>query len=276
MNTSRTLLTAVLAVLLTTSAVQSQQHNPLAKAELPERMSPDLIRNAITPERGMHAGSPAARLAVSAGDADSFGRPVRWLGVDQADIVFSSQCRGMGRPAPIPCVAIDPVNLSATFELRDIARFELPAGSTHSLLCHSQSPIVTIRYRNPTAAASTGHMDYYPWLTIENAVLDDPKLIDPYTGLPYGGKLEASMGANALHEEPLHPGQRITRRQRDSIACIGGFRSHRALVDTYGLSDEQARAFFRTPTTLRLNVSGDVRHVDAGSSMILGLRILGD
>lgn len=74
----------------------------------------------------------------------------------------------------------------------------------------------------------------------------------------------------------LRPSGAITRHQRDSIACIGGFLSHRALVDTYGLTDEQARAFFRTPTTLRLNVSGDVRHVDAGSSMILGLRILGD
>lgn len=92
------------------------------------------------------------------GDADSFGRPVRWLGVDQADIVFSSQCRSVGKPAPLLCVCIETVNLSATFELGDIARFELPAGSTHSLLCHSLSPIVTIRGRNPTTAASTRRM----------------------------------------------------------------------------------------------------------------------
>lgn len=246
MNTPRTLLAAALAVLLTSSAVQSQQNNPLSKAELLERVSPDLVRNAITPVRGVHAGLSVARAAVSTGDADSFGRLVRWLGVDQADIVFSSQCRSVGKPAPLPCVCIETVNLSATFELRDIARFELPAGSTHSLLCHSLSPIVTIRGRNPTAA-SIRRMYYYPWLTTENAVLDDPKLIDPFTGLPYGGKLDAGMGATASHEEPLYPGQRMSRHQRDSIACIGGFLSHRALVEIYGLSDEQARAFFRRP-----------------------------
>lgn len=94
--------------------------------------------------------------------------------------------------------------------------------------------------------------------------------------LTYGGKLDAGMGGTASHEEPLYPGQRMSRHQRDSIACIGGFLSHRALVEIYGLSDEHARAFFRTPTTLRLNVSGDVRHVDAVSSLTFGLRILGD
>lgn len=277
MNTPRNIMIAALAVLATTTAVQSQQQKPLSKPELLERMSPDLLHNAVTPARRSGTFTPEDAVRVDdAGDADSFGRPVRWLGVAQADVLFAPMCRNPDVAGPRHCVNINPATLSANFELYDIARVRLPAGSSHSLLCQSLSPITQINYRNPHGTSAAGHMRYFAWLTVENAVLDDPKLIDPVTGQPYGGKVDVSMGALARHEEWLQPGQQMQRYRRDSIACVGGFLSSRALVEQYGLSDEQARAFFRSPTTLRLNVSGDLRNVEGGSSLVLGLRILGD
>jgi hypothetical protein len=73
----------------------------------------------------------------------------------------------------------------------------------------------------------------------------------------------------------LPAGLRITERTRDSTVCIGGLVSRSALVDTWGLSDAQAKEFFKHKTTLRLNIDGSAQYVDS-ASMYFGLRIVGD
>ena len=56
---------------------------------------------------------------------------------------------------------------------------------------------------------------------------------------------------------------------------MAGLLSKRALVENYGLTEAQAREFFRKPTTIRLNVSGSAQHVGF-ASLTFGLRVVGD
>ena len=126
-----------------------------------------------------------------------------------------------------------------------------------------------------TASRAIGRFRYTPTLTIENPVLNDPSLVDPTTGAPFGGQLLTSMSSSESFQESLEPGVTLTERSRDSTVCIAGFISHKALVGNYGLTPSQADDFFASPTTVRLNVSGSVQHV-ANASMIFGLRVMGD
>ena len=159
--------------------------------------------------------------------------------------------------------------------MSDIAHVSLPAKSANSLLCYWFSPLLSVNYLNPTAANDVGLLAYSPTLTVESEVLDDPALIDPTTGAPFNGKLVTGMTASERFEVPLAPGQQQFERSRDSAVCIAGLLSQRALVDTYGLTDTQAKQVFKKPVTIRLNVSGNVRLVDE-ASLIFGLRIVGD
>lgn len=135
--------------------------------------------------------------------------------------------------------------------------------------------MLNIGWGNAGATQVIGRLAYNPTLTLENEVLDDPALIDPTTGLAFGGKLLTGMTSSERFEVPLPPATFFSERQRDSTVCIAGFISRRALVDTYGLTAGQAKDFFKKPTTVRLNVSGNARHVQF-AQMIYGLRIIGD
>ena len=48
-----------------------------------------------------------------------------------------------------------------------------------------------------------------------------------------------------------------------------------ALIETYGLTPAQADDFFASPTTIRLNVAGNVQYVST-ASLVFGLRVVGD
>ena len=100
-------------------------------------------------------------------------------------------------------------------------------------------------------------------------------MIDPTTGLPFNGKLITGMTSSERLEQPLPPSTAFTSRTRDSAVCIAGFMSRRQLVETYGLSDAQAKEFFKQPTVVRMNIAGTSRYV-SDASLIFGFRIVGD
>jgi hypothetical protein len=67
----------------------------------------------------------------------------------------------------------------------------------------------------------------------------------------------------------------VNRRQGFTRSCIGGLVSKQALTQVFGLTQAQADAFFKKPTTLRLNIS--VRTSFADIALVLfGLRVFGD
>jgi hypothetical protein len=210
-------------------------------------------------------------------DVDSFKREVVFLGLSSGFVTLETGC-----PPPDPafpeqvCQEINPTPGGLTaFNFPDLDHITLPGKSAHSLLCYWFSPVVSATYNNPTASRVTALLRYTPTLTVENPVLDDPALIDPTTGVPFGGQLLTSMTSSEIFQVPLEPGVAFTERTRDSTVCMAGLLSKRALVDTYGLTEGQAKEFFKQPTTIRLNVSGSARYVDF-AGLTLGLRIVGD
>lgn len=269
---------AVLAIAVASLVHASQA--PAARAMGTERASADLqpSRSQLRLSSASKASAGVAANAVSVedvGDIDSFARNVTWLGLAQGDVTLAASCPDPDASPDAACVTLNPAPAVTTFDLKDIASIRLPAKATHSLLCHWFSPVLDLTYGNPGATPVVARLQYSPSLTVENSVLDDPGLLDPNTGLPYGGKLLTGMTASEWFEVPLSAGMTLNARQRDSALCIAGFISKRALVDSYGLTDRQAREFFKRKTVVRLNVRGSAQYVDR-ATFNLGLRIVGD
>jgi hypothetical protein len=284
----RALALAVVAATLVSIGVFAQKGD-LLEADVIETVSSDLpVRPAqqrlalkagdvSAAKKDKDAAAAAAPTIEDVYDVDSFKREAIYLGLTSAFVTLEPTC-----PPPDPtvpdqfCQPLNPTpGMLTSFSFNDMARIKLPAKSTHSLLCYWFSPILTTSYGNPTAARVTAQFRYTPTLTVENPVLDDPALIDPTTGVPFAGQLLTSMSSSEIYQVPLEPGVAFTERTRDSAVCMAGLLSKRALVENYGLTEAQAKEFFKKPTTIRLNVTGNARYVDF-AGMTFGLRIMGD
>lgn len=219
---------------------------------------------------------PPPPTDADVGDAASFGRNVRWLGLTAAYVQASTDCPSIVAEDPgALCQQISDLAVSTPFAFNDIASIKLPANASNSLLCHWFSPRVAVTFFNPTANPVPGRYSYNPTLTVENPVLNDPAMVDATTGLPFNGKLTTSMSASESVQVVVDPAIPISQNLRDSVVCQAGLLSKKALVETYGLTTTQANSFFANPTTVRLNVSGSSRFVDY-AFYSFGLRIVGD
>ncbi|WP_149194324.1 hypothetical protein [Luteimonas suaedae] len=278
---------ALAAALVSLSGHASPPSSSLQRAEAAERRSADLLPDPLRQRLSMRIRDilPDATTAKAVspddvGDADSFGRALKWLGSAQMNIDLADSC-----PAPVPgttvgsaCAPLQPLPAFTSFTFDDVARITLPKDVSHSLLCHWFSPYLGIVYGNPNppgGAPIVAWLWYQPTLTIENAVLGDPAMIDPTTGLPFNGRLTTSVTSFESFEVPLPADTQIAVRERDTATCIGGFVSRRALVQIWGLTESQAWQFFKHPTTIRMNISGGAQYV-ASANMIFGLRVIGD
>jgi len=224
--------------------------------------------------RATSAGTGSSVLSDGdVGDADSFGRSLRWLGVTiNPTVHLSSDCSHV--IAPETCQLLAPEPAITHFDFMDVSHITLPAKASNSLLCYWLSPVFDFTYDNSTAATVIANVYTNPTLTIENPVLATPGLIDPSTGLPFGGKLTASMTSAQRFAVPLLPGLHFNEHKRDSAVCMDALR-HKRLMEDYGLSADQAKEFFKQPMTVRLNVHGSVQYVSEGF-FYFGLRIVGD
>jgi hypothetical protein len=281
----KTLLSlAIAAAAFASIAVFAQKGGP-SRDEIIESVSPDLPaglsqqRLALKARDVVSAQSASAKAAPptieQVGDVDSFGRNVVWLGLASTFINLSDTCPTDPENPDELCQVLAPAPAFTSFNFQDAARITLPGKSAHSLLCYWFSPVLTVGYSNPGATRVLGRFRYTPTLTVENPVLDNPALIDPTTGAPFGGKLLTSMTSSERYEVPLEPGVSFSERTRDSAVCMAGLLTRRSLVESYGLSEAQAKEFFKQPTTIRLNVSGSTQNVGF-ASLVFGLRIVGD
>ncbi len=280
------LIGLAVAAVLASLAVHAQQKAP-SRHEIAEAVSSDLPVRRAQPQAGARAmatkvAAAHAGVAKAAGptvddvyDVDSFGRPVVYLGLASAFINLSDTCPTDPSNPDELCTVLNPAPALTAFTYEDSAHITLPAKSTNSLLCYWFSPLLNVTWSNPGATPALGRLRYNPTLTVENPVLDDPALIDPTTGVPFGGQLLTSMSSSEVLVTPLDPGQTFAERTRDSTVCMAGLISKQALIDNYGLTEAQAKAFFKQPTTIRLNVSGSAQNI-AFASMVFGLRIVGD
>lgn len=278
---------AVAAAALASVGVFAQRSGP-TRDEIAEAVSVDLPAGKAQQRLALKASDIGAAKAANTSaaraaaptvddvyDVDSFKRDVIWLGLTSAFINLSDTCpTDPGNPDEL-CQVLNPAPAFTSFNFTDAAHITLPPKSAHSLLCYWFSPVINVNYFNPGATPALGRLRYTPTLTIENPVLDDPALIDPTTGVPFGGSLLTSMTASESFQVPLDPGMSLTERTRDSAVCMAGFVSKRALMESYGLSEAKANEFFRKTTTIRMNVSGQAQNVGF-ASLVFGLRVVGD
>ena len=97
-------------------------------------------------------------------------------------------------------------------------------------------------------------------ITIDNEVLDDPTLIDPGTGLPFGGVL--ALGLSTFTDiHTLQPGETDFKAMQMSRSCIAGIVSKRALVDNYGLTETPGDAVLQEADDHHLRRARHVRAV---------------
>jgi len=277
MQSRKCLSAMIIATLALASQTTFARQSPLQRSEIFDAVSGDVpTRASVHTPKSMVKKAVPGLAAVSdddVGDSDSFGRNVKWLGLASMNVTLTSDCSD---PSIGPgCQVLNPAGVVTAFHFDDLAHISLPANASHSLLCYWLSPVLTTTYSNPTGVNTVGFLRYSPTLTIENPVLDDPSLIDPTTGLPFAGRLITGMTSSERLEVPLPAGTTFTQRTRDSAVCIAGFMSRRQLVETYGLTDAQAKEFFKQPTVVRMNIAGTSRFISE-ADMIFGFRIVGD
>lgn len=230
--------------------------------------------------RGKASRAAAARVEARAAAAGSvgdleLGRNLTYLGVAQTMLVnLAPDCTGSS-PADERCVTLSPSPEFTWFRELDLARIEVPAKATRSMMCFSLTPFALFEFLNDTGVPQPdAYFGVYAVIVVENGVLADPALVDPATGEPYGGKLEVLLGTYN-ESRSLAADERAYKRLSFSRSCIGGLLSTRALVEVWGLSEEQAAEFFRRPTTLRLGAEGGTALVSWANSFY-GLRLYGD
>jgi hypothetical protein len=213
---------------------------------------------------------------LNVGDADSFGRPVRWMGfVSSPGINVRESCEPRPGETPSLCMESSTGQEYHETEFRDLAQISLPARSAHSLLCHWLTPSVSGILQNSSDFDNgQAELVLMPSITIENEVLNDPTIIDPVTGLPYNGQMEVYANSSMISAS-LGTGEQTFQRTSSTRTCISGYLNRRELVSSWGLTDAQAREFFRKPMTLRLHTVVAARMVLDGH-VAVSVRFVGD
>ena len=219
--------------------------------------------------------APAALTIEEVGDPDTFGKPVKWLGLVSINMSLTDDCSPVvGEPALENCIELAPAPAPTPINAPDLASITLPGRSTESMICHWQTPIVSYSLANFTGSPGQYAFRLAPTYRFESDVLDDPALVNPATGLPFGGSLSLSLPA-LNRFGTLQDGDFEVEYEAGTRTCIGGVLSQRSLVQQWGLTPAQARRFFRRPITIVMGLSGNARLVD-GANINFGTRFVGD
>jgi hypothetical protein len=219
--------------------------------------------------------SPTAAVTPEdVGDADSFGRNVTYLGLAQTmAVTLADDCSGSD-PTLERCIVNNPAPASTTFDEADLASMNLPAKATKSLICFGLTPFISVNWVNYSASNQMARFTASAVIDIQNEVLDDPTLIDPGTGLPFGGVLQ--LGLSTWHNShTIEPGETENERSSQTRSCIAGIVNKRSLVENFGLTETQANQFFKKPMTIRFGARGAAQSSDF-TNYFYGIRLYGD
>jgi hypothetical protein len=224
------------------------------------------------------AAQAAPPTVEEVGDPDSFGRDVIYLGNAQtSQVALQTDCTPDPMFPPLPndrCIVLNAQPAATSFNEDGLATLQLPAESTKSLICFALTPNHNFEFNNLTGVAQpNARYNARAVITIENEVLDDPTLIDPNTGLPYGGRMTLPLSTYS-ESRSIAAGEREQKSLFLSRHCIGGLVSKRSLVGS-GLSETQAKQFFKKPMKFTFGASGTVQIVDF-ANFFYGIRLYGD
>lgn len=261
----KNLLLGITLALAGLGAAQSAPPRPLINSS-----SSDAPPRAHRPNLPNMTDASLSPPNADVGDGDSFGRSVNFLGFTQVDGVgVWNDCTGQPEGH---CVVREENGSNSISFIGDDAVVKLPARSAHSVLCFTLTHLGEVVFHNGTDSPQLGEAQIGAQWRIESEVLNDPALIDPATGAPYGGSMRSS-ALLYLEDQTLAPHFDGFNLPTSSRSCISGHLSRRSLV-AQGLSEAQAREFFRKPITIRFGASARGSFADVWSSY--GVRIYGD
>jgi hypothetical protein len=246
--------------------------------------SPDVLRTQQLRKSALRATTPlllspvataaAAPTVDDVGDADSFGRNVTYLGLAQTLAVTILDDCSASDPTVERCIVANPAPASTSYDESGLATMNLPAKATKSLICFALTPFVQAQWENFLGTPAQAQFSGNAVINIDNDVLDDPTLIDPTTGLPFGGVLTLGLGT-LTDFHTLQSGETDFKSYQMSRSCIAGIVSKRALVDSYGLTESQATQFFKKPMTITFGARGRFA-LTSFASYFYGIRLYGD
>jgi hypothetical protein len=289
--TSKTrLAAAVAAIVLASAVVYAQQFDLLAAGAppAPPAPSPDLISSQPS------ATEPGMRVETvpnlpndygvthdQVGDADSFGRPLKWLGIHFMRVAFQGTCP-RANPAPgEQCQRIADVNAPTSFTVWSDTSIELPPQAAQSLICQWISPVQGVVFQNSTTVRRYGIFRTTPMVAIySDALIDNASStgITPIGSTPpwSSGKWVMQMGSHYNNiTRPLEPGVLYSESSRNSQVCLSGILSRRALIESYGMSEEMVNALFSGPIRLQFGITGMAQNVQS-AYVTMGTRVVGD
>jgi hypothetical protein len=218
-----------------------------------------------------------AVTAVSHAATSPAGRPVKFY--ETSAIRVASFFMPEVACAPTQLSICLPLSASGTgsFPNVEIATVAVSASFGRSTLCANPNAQAIYAFRNRSTTVddiSTYSINYR--YEIQSAVLADPLLINPRTGMPFDGKISFSPLSVFTDQDFLGPQQRVTRTQKiSSLDCAITLLSHSMLVNSYGLSATDAQRVMSQALTVRLFISANLIATDGGSYG-MQLRIMGD
>lgn len=269
---------AVAALIVTVSAGAAPSgKNPVERSPdvlAPAQLAKKSVEKAALPLVLAPAVLAAAPTVDDVGDVESFGKNVIYLGLAQTlPVTLVDDCTDSD-PTLERCIVQNPAPAVTTFNETGLATMNLPAKASKSLLCFALTPFIFANWQNTTGASQLARFSANADITIANPLLSDPALIDPNTGLPFGGVIQVSLSTWAK-TFTLHDGDIDNERSTQSRACIAGIISQRSLVDNYGLTTAQAKDFFKKPITLTFASRGSAS-MATFTQYFYGFRVYGD
>lgn len=216
-----------------------------------------------------------------AGDPDSFGRSMTYLGwVQMPQVFFSPDCATFTgyNTEYDQCVTVTPTvpggpDPVVNFSFPNMGSMVIPKEGTHSQIWPvmiNKFDVSFIDHRPvPTGIHATFMVNLV--LTIESDVLKDPSIIDQSTGLPANGKFVSSF--NFTHGVDQSPVSFMRLRGRADGPGMAAYTSA-FLQQALNLNKKQLEKLFKSPITIRYGFEGQVRNVQGYANAVI--RIMGD
>ncbi len=211
----------------------------------------------------------AAVPAIAANDPDAIGQLIKYLDYAapvQVTVGPSQVCPAIPE-MPHRCIPLAHT-VNESFALADITEIEVDRG-LRSLIDFTMHPIVNVSFRGSTSADPFGYLNLYVTIAIESDVLNDPALINPRTGQPFGGKIDRDV---ILLTERRSVSGAITSPIviRPDVGFNQALVSRKQLIETFGLSERDARRFMTGPMKFKLGVRGTATNVHVTSFTLTG------
>jgi hypothetical protein len=226
----------------------------------------------------LHAGPPTV---TDVGDPGSFGHNAQYMGAKSGFITLTASCTPA--PSPVPpatahddqCINLNPAPASTNWTANDILRVNLPANSTRTIIYPVLNFFVGYQLNNTIGAFQPhGIFNFTAEVVIESAVLADPSIIDPTTGMPANGSLGVQFTDTHIDDQSMQTGDR--HRMRDTLVRVGNAGINKAQLVAAGWPQPVIDEVFKKPMTLRMNVSGTAQLVDSGAAITCNMRLFGD